>query len=97
MPVETLTSAQALAHGALAAGVKVVTSYPGSPSSETVEGNDTGTRTVSVPTKEPRIYTGHAGNDWFRRLDHDVVDEVRGVVHQLRWLRLSEYCRRAAP
>jgi indolepyruvate ferredoxin oxidoreductase alpha subunit len=32
-----MTSAQALAHGALVAGVKLVTSYPGSPSSETVE------------------------------------------------------------
>ncbi len=37
MPLQTITSAQALARGALAAGVKVVTSYPGSPSSETVE------------------------------------------------------------
>jgi indolepyruvate ferredoxin oxidoreductase alpha subunit len=37
MPLQTITSAQALAHGALAAGVKVVTSYPGSPSSETVD------------------------------------------------------------
>ena len=37
MPFQTITSAQALAQGALAAGVKVVTSYPGSPSSETVE------------------------------------------------------------
>jgi len=36
MPLQTVTSAQALAHGALASGVKVVTSYPGSPSSETV-------------------------------------------------------------
>ena len=36
MPLQTVTSAQALAHGALVAGVKVVTSYPGSPSSETV-------------------------------------------------------------
>ena len=37
MPLQTITSAQALAQGALAAGVKVVTSYPGSPSSETVD------------------------------------------------------------
>ena len=37
MPFQTMTSAQALAHGALVSGVKVVTSYPGSPSSETVE------------------------------------------------------------
>ena len=37
MAFPTITSAQALARGALAAGVKVVTSYPGSPSSETVE------------------------------------------------------------
>jgi indolepyruvate ferredoxin oxidoreductase, alpha subunit len=37
MPRQTITSAQALAQGALAAGVTVVTSYPGSPSSETVE------------------------------------------------------------
>ena len=37
MPMKTLTSAQALAYGALVSGVKVVTSYPGSPSSETVE------------------------------------------------------------
>jgi indolepyruvate ferredoxin oxidoreductase alpha subunit len=36
MPLETVTSAQALARAALAAGVKVVTSYPGSPSSETI-------------------------------------------------------------
>jgi indolepyruvate ferredoxin oxidoreductase, alpha subunit len=36
MPLRTVTSAQALAHAALVAGVKVVTSYPGSPSSETV-------------------------------------------------------------
>ena len=36
MPLQTLTSPLALAHGALASGVKVVTSYPGSPSSETV-------------------------------------------------------------
>jgi indolepyruvate ferredoxin oxidoreductase alpha subunit len=32
-----MTSAQALAHGALVSGVKLATSYPGSPSSETVE------------------------------------------------------------
>jgi indolepyruvate ferredoxin oxidoreductase alpha subunit len=37
MPIQTVTSSQALAHGALVSGVKVVTSYPGSPSSETVE------------------------------------------------------------
>jgi indolepyruvate ferredoxin oxidoreductase alpha subunit len=37
MPLQTMTSAQALAHGALVSGVKVITSYPGSPSSETVE------------------------------------------------------------
>ncbi len=37
MPFQMITSAQALAQGALSAGVKVVTSYPGSPSSETVE------------------------------------------------------------
>jgi indolepyruvate ferredoxin oxidoreductase, alpha subunit len=37
MPLQTITSAQALAHGALVAGVQVVTSYPGSPSSETVD------------------------------------------------------------
>ena len=37
MPSQTVTSAQALAHGALVSGVKVVTSYPGSPSSETIE------------------------------------------------------------
>ncbi len=37
MPLQSLTSAQALAHGALVSGVKVVASYPGSPSSETVE------------------------------------------------------------
>jgi indolepyruvate ferredoxin oxidoreductase alpha subunit len=36
MPLQTVTSAHALAHGALVSGVKVVTSYPGSPSSETV-------------------------------------------------------------
>ena len=36
MPLQTLTSPQALAQGALASGVTVVTSYPGSPSSETV-------------------------------------------------------------
>ena len=36
MRLQTVTSPQALAHGALASGVKVVTSYPGSPSSETV-------------------------------------------------------------
>jgi indolepyruvate ferredoxin oxidoreductase alpha subunit len=36
MPLQTMTSAQALAYGALVSGVKVVTSYPGSPSSETV-------------------------------------------------------------
>ncbi len=36
MPLQTVTSAQALAHAALFAGVKVITSYPGSPSSETV-------------------------------------------------------------
>ncbi len=36
MPLENVTSARALALGALASGVKVVTSYPGSPSSETV-------------------------------------------------------------
>ena len=36
MPLRTITSPQALAHGALVSGVKVVTSYPGSPSSETV-------------------------------------------------------------
>jgi len=32
-----MTSAQALAHGALVSGVQLVTSYPGSPSSETVQ------------------------------------------------------------
>jgi indolepyruvate ferredoxin oxidoreductase, alpha subunit len=37
MPLQTMTSAQALAHGALVSGVSIVTSYPGSPSSETVE------------------------------------------------------------
>src|SRR5579883_2788164 len=37
MPMKPMTSAQALAAGALVSGVKVVTSYPGSPSSETVE------------------------------------------------------------
>src|SRR5262249_36893409 len=37
MPLQSLTSAHALAYGALVSGVKVVTSYPGSPSSETVE------------------------------------------------------------
>jgi indolepyruvate ferredoxin oxidoreductase alpha subunit len=37
MPLESVTSAEALAHGALVSGVKVVTSYPGSPSSETVD------------------------------------------------------------
>jgi indolepyruvate ferredoxin oxidoreductase, alpha subunit len=36
MPLQTLTSPQALAQGALAAGVRIVTSYPGSPSSETI-------------------------------------------------------------
>jgi len=36
MPLQTITSAGAVAFGALVAGVKVVTSYPGSPSSETV-------------------------------------------------------------
>src|SRR5215467_16297585 len=36
MPLQTVTSPLALAHGALVSGVKVVTSYPGSPSSETV-------------------------------------------------------------
>jgi indolepyruvate ferredoxin oxidoreductase alpha subunit len=37
MTLQSLTSAQALAYGALVSGVKIVTSYPGSPSSETVE------------------------------------------------------------
>ena len=37
MPPQTMTSARALAYGALVSGVKIVTSYPGSPSSETVE------------------------------------------------------------
>jgi indolepyruvate ferredoxin oxidoreductase, alpha subunit len=37
MPSLRLTGGQALARGALVAGVKVVTSYPGSPSSEAVE------------------------------------------------------------
>jgi indolepyruvate ferredoxin oxidoreductase, alpha subunit len=37
MPMQTLSSARALAHGALVSGVSIVTSYPGSPSSETVE------------------------------------------------------------
>jgi indolepyruvate ferredoxin oxidoreductase alpha subunit len=36
MPLQTVTSPLALALGALASGVKVVASYPGSPSSETV-------------------------------------------------------------
>ncbi len=36
MPLQTIASPQAQALGALASGVKVVTSYPGSPSSETV-------------------------------------------------------------
>ena len=36
MPLQTLTCPQAMAHGALVSGVKVVASYPGSPSSETV-------------------------------------------------------------
>ena len=37
MPARTLDGDQAMAYGALVAGVKVVTSYPGSPSSGTVE------------------------------------------------------------
>src|SRR5271165_1852166 len=37
MPLQPMTSAQSLAHAALASGVALVTSYPGSPSSETVE------------------------------------------------------------
>jgi indolepyruvate ferredoxin oxidoreductase alpha subunit len=37
MPVQTLNGDQALAQGALASGVKIVASYPGSPSSGTVE------------------------------------------------------------
>ena len=37
MPPVTLSSAQDLTSGALVSGVKVVTSYPGLPSSETVE------------------------------------------------------------
>src|SRR5262249_32131447 len=37
MPLRTVTSAQALAMGALTSGVKVVASYPGSPSSETIQ------------------------------------------------------------
>jgi indolepyruvate ferredoxin oxidoreductase alpha subunit len=37
MPLQSLTSAHALAYGAIVSGVKIVTSYPGSPSSETVE------------------------------------------------------------
>jgi indolepyruvate ferredoxin oxidoreductase alpha subunit len=36
MPLQTMTSPRALALGAVASGVKVVASYPGSPSSETV-------------------------------------------------------------
>jgi indolepyruvate ferredoxin oxidoreductase alpha subunit len=36
MPLQTVTSPLALAHGALVSGVRVVASYPGSPSSETV-------------------------------------------------------------
>ena len=36
MPLQTVTSPQALAFAALVSGVKVVASYPGSPSSETV-------------------------------------------------------------
>jgi indolepyruvate ferredoxin oxidoreductase alpha subunit len=36
MPLQTVTSAQALAHAALVSGVKIITSYPGSPSSETM-------------------------------------------------------------
>ena len=36
MPTYSLNGDQALAYGALAAGVKLVTSYPGSPSSGTV-------------------------------------------------------------
>src|SRR4051812_24376087 len=37
VPMRTLDGDQAMAHGTLVAGVKVVTSYPGSPSSGTVE------------------------------------------------------------
>src|SRR4051812_18054773 len=37
MPERILNGDEAMAHGALAAGVSVVTSYPGSPSSGTVE------------------------------------------------------------
>lgn len=36
MPMRPLCGGEALAHGALASGVRVVTSYPGSPSSEVV-------------------------------------------------------------
>jgi indolepyruvate ferredoxin oxidoreductase alpha subunit len=36
MPLQTMTSAHALAYGALVSGVSIVASYPGSPSSETV-------------------------------------------------------------
>jgi indolepyruvate ferredoxin oxidoreductase alpha subunit len=37
MPIRTVNGDQALAYGALVGGVKIVTSYPGSPSSGTVE------------------------------------------------------------
>ena len=37
MPTEILNAEQAFAHGALEAGVRAVTSYPGSPSTGAVE------------------------------------------------------------
>ena len=68
MPLQTITSAQALAQGALAAGVKVVTSYPGSPSSETVECADRASGAARAPRRVVEQREGGHG-DRHRRLD----------------------------
>lgn len=56
MALKNLNGDQALAYGALAAGIKIVTSYPGSPSSGTVES------LISL-TKKHKVYIEWSSNE----------------------------------
>jgi indolepyruvate ferredoxin oxidoreductase alpha subunit len=56
MSIQTLNGDQAMAFGALSCGIKLVTSYPGSPSSGTVE-------TLISQAKKHKIYVGWSSNE----------------------------------
>jgi indolepyruvate ferredoxin oxidoreductase alpha subunit len=56
MVSKTLNGDQAIAFGALASGIKLVTSYPGSPSSGTVE-------TIIDLAQKHEIYVEWSGNE----------------------------------